>query len=60
MSEPKESANLPEEIKEMMEAHSRLVQPFYPIASEPNWSLEQPSPYLFVPSIITDSTCPTE
>jgi hypothetical protein len=52
--------NVDEATQLLMEAHARLVQALEP-SNDNGWSLAQPNPYRFVPSIITDSTStPTE
>ena len=45
-----------EETRLLMDAHAQLVQSLQLSASEDHWSLAQPSPFRFVPSVVTDST----
>jgi hypothetical protein len=51
--------NVSEEIRLLMEQHSRLVQSV-PVTTDDDWSLAQPSPFRFVPSVVTDSTVLSE
>ncbi len=51
-------ADVDEDTKALMDAHARLVQSLQPSADN-DWSLAQPSPFRFVPSVITDSTSNT-
>jgi hypothetical protein len=51
--------SLDDETKRMIEEHTRLVRALQQPAA-PQWSLEQPSPFQFVHSIVTDSTSAPE
>lgn len=55
MEDFRNTAEVTEEVRRLMEEHARLVQS---LQSSPDdtWSLAQRSPFQFVPSVVTDST----
>lgn len=55
MREFENPENVDEATRLLMEAHARLVQSIES-SNNDSWSLAQPSPLRFVPSIVTDST----
>ena len=52
MIDLKNIEDMDEETKNMIEAHAALIAA--PSDSNEDWSLEQRSPYRYVPSIVTD------
>ena len=55
MADAKYIQDITEETARLMDAHGRLVQPLQS-SQDDHWSLAQPSPFIFVPSVVTDST----
>jgi hypothetical protein len=58
MPDLKNPEEVDEETKLLMDAHARLVQQLQ-LSVDDHWSLAQPSPFRFVPSVVTDSTSTT-